>query len=346
VSFYDGATLLGTKTAVGGTATLVTKALGLGDHAITVSAAGFVTSPALTQRVDPAVTATTLTSVVNPSVYGQTTTWKVTVKRQPPAAGTVTTGTVEFFDDGTLLATKPVASGAAALSTKALHAGSHPITAVYNGSASDLGSASPTLTQVVDPASTTVALTTTAGATSVFGQAVPLKAVVTRNAPSTGKATGTVDFYDELGPIRLGVPLSSGGVATTTVTGLPVGTHVIHVDYGGSTDQLASNASVVQTVGPAATATKLTASPLTTTAGHLVKLTITVKAQAPSTTVPSGQVTILDGTNPVAGATLAAGKAVISTSWPTAGTHALVAVYAGDGDCNGSVSAAVTVSVA
>ncbi len=344
VTFSDGATVLGTRTASGGVATLVIKTLGLGDHAITATATGFVGSAVLTQHVDPAVTVTTLSSTANPSVYAQATAFKATVKRQLPATGTVTTGTIDFLDNGVLLATKNVASGAATFSTKTLGVGSHPISAVYSGATTNSGSSSP-LTQVVVPAPTTVKLTASPGLTSVFGQKVPLKAVVTRTAPSSGPASGTVDFYDELGPIALAVPLSGAGVATFPVPNLPVGTHVLHADYSGSATEVLSHASVTQVVGAASTKTTLARSRATAKAGAVVTLTATVKAVAPSLAVPDGAVAVLDGGNPAFLANVVAGKVVITTTALTVGLHTLTAQYLGNGSFTGSVSLAVTITI-
>ncbi len=349
MTFRDGATVLGTKTVTAGTASLTTGKLAVGPHSVTASylrtpTSTPVASPAVAVTVVPAATTADVTSTVNPSVYGQSTTLKATVKRVAPATGAVTSGTVDFYDDGVFLATKPVVNGVASLPTRSLTAGSHTIGAMYSGSATDNGVAAAPLTQTVGLAPTAVTLTSSSP-TSVFSQKVTFKAVVKRQAPSSGAASGTVDFYDELGPIALGVPLSASGVATVKTSNLPVGLHVIHADFSGTANELTSHATVLQTVNPASTVTKLAASPLTTTAGKPVTLTVTVARVAPATGLPTGTVTVLDNGQPTSSAPLVNGKAVIKTTTLGVGAHSLTAVYGGDGNDDGSASGAVTVTV-
>lgn len=349
MTFRDGATVLGTKTVVGGSASLPTSKLAVGAHALTAvylrtPTSTPVTSAAVAVTVQPADTTIDLTSTVNPSVYRQPITVKAAVKRVAPATGVVKSGTIDFYDNGMFLVTKPVLNGVASLPTTSLPAGSHAIGAMYSGSATDNGVAATPLTQIVDQAATAVTLTSSSG-TSVFGQKVTFKAVVKRQAPSSGATSGTVDFYDELGPVATGVPLSATGVATVKVSDLPVGLHVIHADFSGSANDQPSHATVLQTVNPASTVTKLAASPLTTTAGKTVTLTVTVVRVAPATGLATGTVTVLDNGQPILGAPLVSGKAVIKTIALGVGTHPLTAVYGGDGNANGSVSGVVTVTV-
>jgi len=60
------------------------------------------------------------------------------VKRVGPATGTITTGTVSFFDNGTLLSTVAISNGKASFATSGLAVGAHPVTASNCGSANDL----------------------------------------------------------------------------------------------------------------------------------------------------------------------------------------------------------------
>ncbi len=98
--------------------------------------------------VGPGGTATVVVSSINPSLVGQSVTFTATV------TGTTPTGSVQFKDGATDLG-GPVAlvGGTAALTTSALSAGSHPITAVYGGDADDATSTSPAVTQLVNVAS-------------------------------------------------------------------------------------------------------------------------------------------------------------------------------------------------
>ena len=111
-------------------------------------------SGSLGQTVNPAPTSTTVTSSLNPSIYGQSVTFTATVTNTAGAGiSTVTpTGSVQFMDGASPLGTSQALSGTgtATLTTSALAAGTHPITAVYtNVDGNFKGSTSSVVTQVV-----------------------------------------------------------------------------------------------------------------------------------------------------------------------------------------------------
>ena len=87
-----------------------------------------------------------MTSSLNPSNYGQSVTFTASVT--PQYSGTVT-GKVSFYDGTTLLKTVALTGSVAKFTTSKLAAGSHSITATYNGSTSFIGS-SASLTQTVN----------------------------------------------------------------------------------------------------------------------------------------------------------------------------------------------------
>lgn len=89
-------------------------------------------------------TTTTLTSSPNPSYTGQSVTFTATVTPSGP------TGTVTFFDGATSLSTVALAGGSASYPTSALTAGTHSITATYNGDTNYSGSTSSPVSQRVD----------------------------------------------------------------------------------------------------------------------------------------------------------------------------------------------------
>ena len=83
--------------------------------------------------VGKADTNSTVTSNHNPSVFGQSVTFTATVTAVAPGTGTPT-GTVDFMDDATTLASGVALSGGmATFSTSSLSIGTHSITAVYSG---------------------------------------------------------------------------------------------------------------------------------------------------------------------------------------------------------------------
>ncbi len=109
-----------------------------------------------------------LNSSLNPSTYGNSVTFTASVTCEETATGTVT-----FMDGTTVLGTSTIVDTTAAFATDTdsnLTAGSHSITAVYNGNANCNGSTSPTLTQTVNKAPLTV---TAQNASRAYGAANP-----------------------------------------------------------------------------------------------------------------------------------------------------------------------------
>src|SRR5262245_57294119 len=94
-------------------------------------AAALVTMSFAGTALAQAPTTTTVSSSLNPSNFGQQVTFTATVT----ASGSpVTTGTVSFNDGATVVAMIALdPSGQATFTTSTLAAGSHNITATYNG---------------------------------------------------------------------------------------------------------------------------------------------------------------------------------------------------------------------
>ena len=246
VTFRDAATVLGTVTLVNGSASLVTSTLAVGSHSLTAAYSGggnFLasTSAIVIHTVNPGSTSTTLSSTPNPSTLGQTVTLNATVSAVAPAVG-VPTGTVTFRDGATVLATATLVNGSASFTISTLAAGSHPLTAVYSGSATFAASTSAVVTQVVNapaPAATSTSLTSTPNP-STTGQAVTLSATVTSVA---GVPTGTVTFRD--GATVLGTVALVNGSASLVTSTLAVGSHPLTAAYNGSATFAASTSAVV-----------------------------------------------------------------------------------------------------
>jgi hypothetical protein len=325
VTFDDGTTVLGTATLSGGIAQLTTMALAVGSHSITAVYSGDSnylgsTSPPLTQTVTKAATSVSLTSSLNPSTYGQAVTFTATAT--PSAA----TGSVTFSDGTTSLGTVTISGGTASLTTSTLLAGSHSITAAYSGNANYNGSTSPVLTQTVNKAATSVSLTSSLNP-STYGQTVTFTATVT---PST--ATGSVTFTD--GTTNLGTVTINGGTASLTTSALLAGSHSITAAYGGdSNDNGSTSPALTQTVNKAASSVTVTSSLNPSTYGASVTFTATVTG-----TGATGTVTFYDGTTELGTGGLSNGTASYSTSSLAGGTHAITAVYGGDGNYTGSTS--------
>jgi len=98
-----------------------------------------------------------VTSSASTINYGQSVTFTVTVTANAPGSGTPT-GTVSFYDGGTLFGTSTLSGGAAALTVPKLNSGTHAITVGYNSDPNFLASQSAPFTQTVRSAAEQVAL--------------------------------------------------------------------------------------------------------------------------------------------------------------------------------------------
>ena len=334
-----------------GTATCATNGLAAGVHTITAVYSGdgdFITSTSapLTQTV-VGPTTTTVTSDANPSVLGQSIQYTATVAGDPTVTGTIT-----FRDGGANIAgcVAVVMTAGSASCDVSPAVGSHTITAVYSGDASNAKSTSFVLTQVVTADPTTTVLTATVNPT-LFGESVTFTATVTANAPGSGTPTGTVAFDDGTAAIAGcgGVTLAAG-VATCTTTTLNVGGHSISGIYNGSSNDVPSTSSVLtETVNPASTTTAVGSSTSPSVSGQPVTFTATVSVIAPGSGVPTGTVTFEDGGVTITGCAAqtlsAAVTASCATSFVTAGAHPITAVYSGDANFATSTSPLLTQSV-
>ena len=185
---------------------------------------------------------------------------------------------------------------------------------------------------------TAVTLTSSENPTA-FGEQLILTATVIPNS-GTAVPDGSVSFEDAdttLGTVGVG----AAGQATLVVTGLAVGTHTLVADYSGSAAFGASaSAALEQDVTVQGTTTVLLPTVDPATYGQTLLFVVSV-APVAGTGVPTGTVTVLDGTSPVGSATLAGGTAAVVTTTLDAGPHSLTAAYAGDGNFSPSTSSAV-----
>jgi hypothetical protein len=360
VEFFSGASSLGTAMLVGsaGTASapITTSSLIIGPHAITAVYRGesnFAgsTSAATPHAVQRAATATTVASLANPSVWGQMVTLTATVDVVAPGAGTAT-GTVEFFNGtvslGQTALTVVEGKAMASLSTTALAVGSHAIAATYAGDGNFEGSASPSLAQSVNRASTSTVLASSPNP-SGFGEAVTVTANVSVVAPGAGTMTGAVEFFDgatSLGTVPL-ISTASGATASLTMSGLTSGSHTLSARYAGDGNFAGSDLSpVAHTVKAltASTITSLAAGPNPAALGAVVTLSASVRLML-GTSTPTGNVEFFDGPQSLGTAPLINGRATLMTNALAVGNHSLTAHYVGDGTLSGSTSAPAAVSI-
>jgi hypothetical protein len=240
------------------------------------------------------------------------------------------TGTVTFKEGSTVLhvATLSRASGTYGIST--LAAGSHTITASYEGDAQNPPADSAPVSQLVAAASTETKLTSSSNP-AVFGSATAtVKATVSTLPPGHGTPTGTVTFTE--GETTLATISLVGGTASYHLAPLNAGTHTITATYTSSNLNFmtAVPQSIEQTITAAATQIALASSANPTVFGSTATLKAVVKAIAPGRGTPTGTVVFTEGETTLAAVPLSSGAATFHLATLGAGTHPIVVYYSPD----------------
>ena len=243
VTFYDGATAIGTGLTVGAVATFQTSSLTAKTHTIKASYPGDATfkasSGTVTQVVNLYASTTTLAANPDPSTYGQTVQLSVSIASNAPGGPT---GTVTFKNGTTSLGTSTLSGGTASLSTTKLPAGSLTITATYSGDAQSAKS-SGTWSQTVNQATTSTSISSSLNPSTV-GRTVKFTATVTS---ATTTPTGAVTFMD--GSNVLATVNLAGAKASYSTSVLAAGSHSITAVYGGTVNIVGSTSpALTQTV--------------------------------------------------------------------------------------------------
>jgi sugar lactone lactonase YvrE len=251
VTFADDGTVLGVGTLdATGRASFSTSALSVGGHTITAAYwgdANFIAGiGSMAQTVNRAATTVVVSATKNPSPYGWSVTFTATVRgsgNPPESPG----GTVVFKDGSTILGTGTLgAGGKATFTTSSLDAGTHAITACYEGDLNFVGCTSPKLTETVAGLGVTVGLTSSRSP-SASGQSVVFTVTVGAKLPGLATPTGTVVFKE--GENVLGsATLDASGAASFTTSGLTAGKHAITAYYLGDEEFAAGSKTLTQTV--------------------------------------------------------------------------------------------------
>lgn len=342
VTLMDGATSLGSSSlSSGGNAQFTVGGLSAGTHSFTAAYSGDAnftasTSVALVETLSQGSTTAAISSSANPSAFDQSVTFTATV--QPPT-GTAATGSVTFMDGATSLGTAVLSSNSTQLVVSALTVGTHSVTAVYAGSANLSGITSAVLSQVVNGASTTTAVSSSANP-ATFGQGVTLSASI--QTAFGGSATGTVTFLD--GTVSLGTATVSSNAAQLAVSSLSAGSHSITSKYNGDANFSGStSAALTQTVNQASTTTSIASSLNPSVFGQSVVLSATV--QTPAGTTASGTVIFLDGTISLGAVAVSNNSAQLAVSALSLGAHSLTASYGGNANLSASATSILTQTV-
>lgn len=312
------------------------------DQVVTASGSTLVTGTA-TDAAGNQASASVPVSIASPVAVTSSASpseWKESVTlRATTTLGTK--GTMAFYDGDVLLGTKSVSGGAASLVTATLAVGTHPITVRYQATASSPVVESGALLQVVQPAATSTALTPSV-AGPVSGQTVSLKAVVTTVTAGRGTPAGTIDFYD--GATLIGSKPLSGGVVALSWKATP-GEHSFTARFQPTSSFGASEVTVDQAVGLAATTVVSTSSAPTAVLGRSGTITAKVTVVSPGTGSASGSVAFYDGDTLLVTAAVVSGKATMPLTLLGRGTHSITAVYLGDPNLAGSTAAPITQTI-
>lgn len=179
--------------------------------------------------------------------------------------------------------------------------------------------------------STTTTVASSSG-TSGYGQAVTFTGDVTSDS---GTPTGTVQILN--GSTLVGSGTLSGGVVSILVSTLPAGTDSISASYlGGGEFARSKSAPLTQTVTKAATATSLDLSLNPAATNQALTFTAAVSSQYGGTV--TGTVTFIAGSQNLGNASLSGNVAALTTSFGSAGTYSITALYSGDSNNTGSGS--------
>ncbi|MDA8456972.1 Ig-like domain repeat protein [Acidovorax sp. GBBC 3334] len=342
VTFFDGSAVIGSgvlqNVAEVPTATVVWNVQTPGNHAIAavysgdVATASAATSSAVTVRAGLA-SEIALESGATPSTVNMALTLRARVS--VPGSQTQPTGSIAFYRGTELLATAALdAQGVAVVSTSALAAGLHSLTAVYLGDDAVAGSRSASFVQTVLPAASTTAVLATSHVQIAAGASLALTVRVAAVADPATALGGTVTFYD--GDTRLGSAALVNGQASFNAAGVTAGSHGYRAVYGGDAADAAST-SATATVISVANGPSI-ATPLARSTGLVLAVSSTAIAKGNAVAVtatvtgnhPTGSVTFVSGGRILGSAVLVDGQAVLSFTPSEAGDLSVQALYAGD----------------
>jgi hypothetical protein len=257
---------------------------------------------------------------------------------------TLVTGTVTFFDNGKPIGPPVTVSGVmgpyhaqtsgASTSSVLTSSGTHTITATYSGYPGYFGpvDAGPVFVNVTPSNVTTMTLTSSVNP-SALGQSVMFTATL-KYDPGEGTPGGAVQFYD--GSALLSAVQVSNGQAVLNTSSLGVGSHAIVVKYPGDGVFLSTSASMGQIVNPLASKVTpvftmtLTSSVNPSGLGQSVVFTATLKYD-PDAGTPMGSVQFYDGSTLLSTVQIANRQAALNAASLSAGSHAIVTRYLGDG---------------
>jgi sugar lactone lactonase YvrE len=220
VTFFNGTTALGTANVASGVATLSFTFPTAGTYPITAVYSGDSTHQTITSttlaQVVLNLSTVVITSTVNPILMNNQTVLTAVVS----STGPTPTGVVTVFDGNAPLGNLTLVNGTVSFSTSFTYAGTHLLTAFYNGDPVTATSTSPAITETVGDFNITVAPNTPASVTVMPGASgsfsLVLTPIFTTTLPSAvtfslqGEGTGTTSVFSPT--------VVAAGSGTTPVT--------------------------------------------------------------------------------------------------------------------------------
>lgn len=259
-------------------------------------------------------------------------------------------GQVSLTLDGAPASTTNIGGTTATFSVIIPSTGTHNLQAVYAGDANYAGSTSQPVTINSNKSSTTLAVTSTT-ATPTSGGTVAVTATITAPAGSSLQPSGTISFtLDGANAGTANVVPGSPSIATIAIPLVSAGSHNLQAIYSGDNNYITSTSpSVLITVSKGASVSTLVGSPPALSPGVAETFTATIAPTIPVAGVTysfAGTVTFYDGGSTLLGqVTVSNNQAVLSgVTLKNGVSHAITAVYSGDGNWVGSTSAAVSLS--
>jgi hypothetical protein len=332
VTFFDGATLLGSDTLNNGQGSITLSDLGAGEHTITAVYGGTAdyngqTSDTFTQTVNKGSVQVWYSIPGGIYHYGDAVTVTATMHT---GAGTPT-GTVKLMEGDTILDMATLSNGSADLDGSGMTGGQHSLTIVYDGDANFNGN-SDGFGFNVDAASTTTTVGVSGNATTYGGQAEFVAAVTSL----AGIPTGSVQFYINGDAFGDAVAVDEDGVATLDTNELGAGTHTITAAYLGdvnfdTSSDLLGGSQVVNQASTTVTTPQVAA---TSTLGESVTISATVSSTGGT---PVGAVEFFDGQISLGTANVDNdGVATLNVSSLGLGVHAIHAQFTGSANFEAS----------
>jgi hypothetical protein len=221
VTFTDNTKVLGTAPVNNsGLATLSVNNLVLGRNNLVAKYPGDInftasTSAILVDNVTSTVpTTTTLTASPDPAYQNQLVTLTANI-----ASNVIPSGTVIFYDAATSIGTATVsASGKAVLTTSSLAVGTHPLTATFVAGGNFAASTSPTVSEVILPATFTLSLdpSSLTLATGQQGASTIHLTSIGNFAGPLALTFGPLPTYSSATITPATVTLTAGGTSTST----------------------------------------------------------------------------------------------------------------------------------